>query len=70
MAGETIAIVGESGSGKSTTAKVLLRLEAADNGQVLYQGQNILALSEQEMLAKRRDIQMVFQDPSQSLNPA
>ena len=69
MAGETIAIVGESGSGKSTTAKVVLRLEAADNGQVLYQGQNILALSEQEMLAKRRDIQMVFQDPSQSLNP-
>ena len=69
MAGETIAIVGESGSGKSTTARVLLRLEAADNGQVLYQGQNILALSEQEMLAKRRDIQMVFQDPSQSLNP-
>ena len=69
MAGETIAIVGESGSGKSTTAKVLLRLEAADNGQVLYQGQNILALSEKEMLAKRRDIQMVFQDPSQSLNP-
>ena len=68
-AGETIAIVGESGSGKSTTAKVLLRLEAADSGQVLYQGQNILALSEQELLAKRRDIQMVFQDPSQSLNP-
>jgi peptide/nickel transport system ATP-binding protein len=68
-AGETIAIVGESGSGKSTTAKVLLRLEAADSGQVLYQGQNILALSEQELLSKRRDIQMVFQDPSQSLNP-
>ena len=68
-AGETIAIVGESGSGKSTTAKVLLRLEAADSGQVLYQGQNILALSDQELLSKRRDIQMVFQDPSQSLNP-
>ena len=69
MAGETIAIVGESGSGKSTTAKVLLRLESADSGQVCYKGQNILTLSEQEMLARRREIQMVFQDPSQSLNP-
>jgi len=69
MEGETVAIVGESGSGKSTTAKLLLRLEQADTGSVIYQGQNILELSEQALLSRRRDIQMVFQDPSQSLNP-
>jgi len=69
MAGETLAIVGESGSGKSTTAKLLLRLETADDGEVRYQDQDILGLSEQALLAMRRDIQMVFQDPTQSLNP-
>ncbi len=69
MQGETVAIVGESGSGKSTTAKLLLRLEQADSGTAFYQGQDILTLSEQALLSRRRDIQMVFQDPSQSLNP-
>ena len=69
MEGETVAIVGESGSGKSTTAKILLRLENANSGSVFYQNQDILTLSDQDLLKKRRDIQMVFQDPSQSLNP-
>lgn len=67
--GETIAVVGESGSGKSTTAKLILRLEMADAGQVHYAGRDILALSDRDLLAIRRDIQMVFQDPTQSLNP-
>lgn len=69
MPGETIAIVGESGSGKSTTARVLLRLEDPSGGQAFYNGQDIFQMSKTELLAIRRDIQMVFQDPTQSLNP-
>lgn len=69
MSGEVVAIVGESGSGKSTTARVLLRLEEADGGVVKYCGNDILSMSKTELLSIRRDIQMVFQDPTQSLNP-
>ena len=69
LQGETLAIVGESGSGKSTTAKVLLRLEEPDSGEALYKGCDIFRLSPHELFAMRRDIQMVFQDPTQSLNP-
>ena len=68
-AGETVAVVGESGSGKSTMARAILRLDDPDGGQVVYNGRDLLALSEREMFALRRDIQMVFQDPTQSLNP-
>ncbi|MGI9425741.1 MAG: ATP-binding cassette domain-containing protein, partial [Hyphomicrobiaceae bacterium] len=66
---ETVAIVGESGSGKSTLAKTLLRLEAATAGEALYQGRDLLTMSERQLFACRRDVQMVFQDPTQSLNP-
>ncbi|EPX78743.1 ABC transporter ATP-binding protein [Salipiger mucosus] len=66
---ETLAIVGESGSGKSTTAKLLLRLEEADAGEAHYEGRDIFKLSPKELYEMRRDIQMVFQDPTQSLNP-
>lgn len=69
MPGETLAVVGESGSGKSTTAKVLLRLEEPDKGEALYEGRDIFKLSPKELFEMRRDIQMVFQDPTQSLNP-
>ena len=69
LPGETLAIVGESGSGKSTTAKVLLRLEEPDRGEALYNGRDMFKLSPQELFKMRRDIQMVFQDPTQSLNP-
>ncbi|NNE89906.1 MAG: ABC transporter ATP-binding protein [Silicimonas sp.] len=69
MPGETLAIVGESGSGKSTTAKVLLRLEEPDHGEAFYGGRDIFQLSPSELFKMRRDIQMVFQDPTQSLNP-
>ncbi|MBH0239481.1 ABC transporter ATP-binding protein [Methylobrevis albus] len=68
-AGETVAIVGESGSGKSTTARAILRLDDADSGEVIYRGRDLTTLSDKEMFALRRDIQMVFQDPTQSLNP-
>ncbi len=68
-AGETLGIVGESGSGKSTLARALIQMVPA-TGQVIWQGKtDLLALSPQDMLAYRRDIQMVFQDPLASLNP-
>ncbi|HSF92104.1 MAG TPA: ABC transporter ATP-binding protein, partial [Paracoccaceae bacterium] len=69
MPGETLAVVGESGSGKSTTAKLLLRLEQANGGEAIYNGRDIFQLSPRELFEMRRDIQMVFQDPTQSLNP-
>jgi len=69
LPGETVAIVGESGSGKSTFAKVLLRLEDASGGEALYQGRDLMTMPPQELFRLRREIQMVFQDPTQSLNP-
>ncbi len=66
---ETVAIVGESGSGKSTLAKTLLRLEDASAGEALYDGRDLITMSPRELFEIRRDIQMVFQDPTQSLNP-
>ena len=69
MAGETMAVVGESGSGKSTLARVLLRLEEPDGGQALWQGRDLFTMTPAELFALRRDLQMVFQDPTQSLNP-
>jgi peptide/nickel transport system ATP-binding protein len=69
LPGETVAIVGESGSGKSTLAKTLLRLEDATSGEALYQGRDLVTMSPGELFALRREIQMVFQDPTQSLNP-
>jgi peptide/nickel transport system ATP-binding protein len=67
--GETLAIVGESGSGKSTTARLLLQLEAATSGRAIYNGRDLFTMTPRELFAIRRDIQMVFQDPTQSLNP-
>ena len=69
MAGETLAIVGESGSGKSTLARALLRLEPADSGQAFWKGRDLLAMPPKELYGLRRQMQMVFQDPTQSLNP-
>jgi peptide/nickel transport system ATP-binding protein len=67
--GQTLAIVGESGSGKSTLARTLLRLEVADSGEAKWKGRDLLRMSGRELLGVRREIQMVFQDPTQSLNP-
>ncbi|MDY0813419.1 dipeptide ABC transporter ATP-binding protein [Kitasatospora purpeofusca] len=67
--GETLGIVGESGCGKSTLAKVLMNLEKATSGQVLFKGEDITRLSGAGLKAVRRNIQMVFQDPCTSLNP-
>ena len=67
--GETVALVGESGSGKSTTALCALRLEEPTSGRVTFEGHELTALSQEGLRAHRRRIQIVFQDPTESLNP-
>lgn len=73
--GETLAIVGESGCGKSVTSLSILRLIATPpgkivDGEILYNGRDLLKLSEKEMRSVRgNDISMIFQEPMTSLNP-
>lgn len=67
--GETLALVGESGCGKTTTAKSALRLIEPTSGSVRLDGEEILALGAERMRERRRDLQIVFQDPYGSLNP-
>lgn len=66
---EVIALVGESGCGKSTLALLLMGLEDPTDGTVLFEGQDITHLSDSQRKGLRRKIQMVFQDPYESLNP-
>ena len=67
--GETLGLVGESGSGKTTTGRLLLRLEEPDGGRVFFEGDDWLALRGAALRRRRRDMQIVFQDPQTSLNP-
>lgn len=66
--GETLGIVGESGSGKSTIARMLLRLIEPTSGDVIFDNMNITALSAEALRQKRRDMQLVFQNPHSALN--
>jgi oligopeptide transport system ATP-binding protein len=67
--GQALAVVGESGSGKSTLARALLRLLPMTSGQVLLRGEDLAILTSDELRARRRDLQMIFQDPLASLDP-
>lgn len=67
--GETVSIVGESGCGKSTTGRAILRLEEPTEGKVHFGGEDITNLSTREMRSRRKDLQIIFQDPYASINP-
>lgn len=67
--GETLGLVGESGCGKSTTGRLLLRLLEPTEGEIYYNGKNILDMSQREFREYRKEMQIVFQDPYASLNP-
>ncbi|HMS44880.1 MAG TPA: dipeptide ABC transporter ATP-binding protein [Alphaproteobacteria bacterium] len=68
-AGETLGLVGESGCGKSTLGRAILRLLPNIQGDVIWKNQNLITLSPNELRQKRRELQIIFQDPLASLNP-
>ena len=67
--GKTLGVVGESGSGKTTVGLTLMRLHQATTGQALFDGQDIIQMSNQDFMAYKRRIQIIFQNPYASLNP-
>jgi oligopeptide/dipeptide ABC transporter ATP-binding protein len=67
--GETVGLVGESGCGKTTLGKCILQLHRATSGEILYHGHDLCKLNEEELRPFRQKIQVIFQDPYDSLNP-
>lgn len=69
MPGKTIGVVGESGCGKSTLGRTILRLLEPTDGEILYEGKNIVKYNRRNMMDIRQRMQIIFQDPYSSLNP-
>lgn len=67
--GETLGLVGESGCGKSTAGRVILQLYPASKGKVTFKGRDLMSLSKENLRKQRPHMQMIFQDPQDSLNP-
>jgi len=67
--GSVVCLVGESGSGKTTTARAILRLVEPTGGKVIYEGKNILEIPKKELRKWRKEAQIIFQDPYESLDP-
>lgn len=67
--GETVGLVGESGCGKSTLGRTLIHLNESTGGQILYKGRDVTRLNKKDLASFRRDVQMIFQDPSPLWTP-
>ncbi len=67
--GKTLGVVGESGCGKSTTGRAILRLIEPTSGEVIFDGEDVVKLTKQKMREKRKEMQIIFQDPFSSLDP-